>query len=66
MNIDTNIIIFGICVLLVVYLLGLSSTNNAIYRAYQYTANTTEDIIIFVHKNIVAVLFLIAMGMIIF
>lgn len=63
---DTNIIIFAVCVLLIVYLLGLSSTNNVISRTYQYTTNTAEDMIIFVHKNIVAVLFLIAMGMIIF
>ena len=66
MILDTNIIIFIICVLLVVYLLGLSSTNNAIYKTYQYTANTTEDMLIFIHKNIVTVLFLVAVGLIIF
>jgi hypothetical protein len=63
---DTNLIIAIISLIIVIYLLGLSVYSRSIYTLYGHTTSTMNDLFIYIHKNIVTVLFLIAIGMIMF
>ena len=59
-------IIFLICIILIIYLIYQSYNMNIFKRVYGYTLDKSKDTILFIHKNIVAVLFLLAIGMMIY
>jgi hypothetical protein len=63
---DTSIIIAVISTLIIIYLSGFIIHKNTVTKLYNNTSSTIGNTFIYIHKNLVIILFLIAIAMIIF